>query len=104
MAERSSLAVDANKHPIPAFLMGTVQNIATSGSSAATSSAVGKEMVRIVATEDAYIEFGTSPTATTSSMLLMKGVTEYFKIDSAHKVAAIEVSAASSVVSVTACL
>ena len=103
MAERSSLAVDANKHPIPAFGMGTVQNIATSGSSAATSATVGKEMVRIVATEDMYIEFGTSPTATTSSMLFLKG-TEYFKIDSSHKVAAIEVSAASSVVSVTACL
>lgn len=104
MAKKSSLAVDINQHPIPAFKMSTVQNIATSGSSAATSAAVGKDIVRIVSTEDVYIEFAVSPTATTSSLLLMKGSTEYFQIDPTFKVAAIEVTAASAVTSVTTCL
>lgn len=37
--------------------------------------------IRVVSDADAYIEFGTDPTATSSSMLLPSGVVEYFGID-----------------------
>lgn len=49
-------------------------------------------IVRLTATVDTHIEIGANPTATTSSMLLPKGVVEYFKVNSGDKIAHIQSS------------
>ena len=95
--------VDPNTNAVPIFELGTNQVITTSGTSAATASSIGKDIVRIVASEDSYIEFGVSPTATTSSYLVLGGIVEYFKTDPSFKVAAIQKDAAGEV-HVSTCL
>ena len=78
------------------YKWGTTQKVTTSGTSAATSNAVGSQIrvVRLKATEDMHIAFGTSPTATTSDPLLSAGETEYVDISPSLKVAAIQASTA----------
>tara|TARA_R100001440_G_scaffold19860_3_gene33457 strand:+ start:2305 stop:2574 length:270 start_codon:yes stop_codon:yes gene_type:complete len=68
----------------------TTQKVNSSGSSAA-SSAFGSniEYVRVCADADCHIEFGTSPTATTSKIFLPSKDTEYFKVSEGEKVAVI---------------
>lgn len=91
------LARDAkNEGLIQAALPSTTQTITTSGTSAATSSAVATStrLVRIVATKDVHITFASAPTATTSSPFLPANQVEYFKITGGHKVAAIQNSEA----------
>jgi len=68
----------------------TTQKVTSSGSSAA-SSAFGAniEYVRICADADCHIEFGTSPTATTSKIFVPSKDTEYFKVSEGEKVAVI---------------
>ena len=68
----------------------TTQKVNSSGSSAA-SSAFGSNIdyVRVCADADCHIEFGTSPTATTSKIFLPSKDTEYFKVSEGEKVAVI---------------
>tara|TARA_B100001287_G_scaffold110953_1_gene93538 strand:- start:5264 stop:5533 length:270 start_codon:yes stop_codon:yes gene_type:complete len=68
----------------------TTQKVNSSGSSAA-SSAFGSniEYVRVCADADCHIEFGISPTATTSKIFLPSKDTEYFKVSEGEKVAVI---------------
>ena len=68
----------------------TTQKVNSSGSSAA-SSAFGSniEYVRVCADADCHIEFGTSPTATSSKIFLPSKDTEYFKVSEGEKVAVI---------------
>ena len=75
---------------------GSTQTITTSGSSAAISTAFASatRIVRIVATEDVNIKFGSAPTATTSDPFIPANQVEYFKVTSGEKVAAIQNSAA----------
>lgn len=63
---------------------------ATSAASSAFSSDV--TVVRVYSDQDCYIEFGTVPTATTSSLFLPGGITEYFGVAASYKVAAIRVT------------
>lgn len=81
---------------------GTTQSITTSGTSAATSNAVSDNIyiVRIHATADCFIEFGKTPTATSSHLFMAAGAREYFQINPGEKVAAIQ-STGAGVVYVT---
>lgn len=45
-------------------------------------------MIRVYAPADVYVEFGSNPTATTSSMLIASGTTEYFGVLPGGKLAA----------------
>ena len=93
----TELARSHNKsETIQAVAPGTTQTITTSGSSAAISTAfaTGTTVVRIVATEDVNIKFGSSPTATTSDPFIPANQVEYFKVTAGEKVAAIQNSAA----------
>lgn len=78
---------------------GTTQSITTSGTSAATTNAVGGQTyaVRIHATAAAFITFAGTPTATTSDVFMAAGATEYFAISPGEKVAAIQSSEAGTV-------
>ena len=66
----------------PGLNVGTTQSIAVAATSAATSNAFDAEttIVRISTTTNCYIAFGSSPTATTSDVLMPAGTTEYFKV------------------------
>jgi len=68
----------------------TNQKVTSSGTSAA-SAAFGNniEYVRIVADADCHIEFGSGPTATTSTIFVPSKDIEYFKVSGGEKVAVI---------------
>ena len=69
-----------NKAPTT-FKPSTTQTVAA-GSTSAASSAFGSETreVRIVTTVDAYVEFGSSPTASSSSLIVPAFTVEYFRV------------------------
>ena len=50
-----------------------------------------------MATENAHIAIASSPTATTSGLMVSKGVPEYIRVPRGRKVAAIQESAAGKV-------
>jgi len=86
-----------------AFVPGTVQNITTSDTSQATANAVGSTsaIVRIAVNQDTYIDIGSDPEATTSSMLITAGGVEYVAVvPSTSKIAVLQVST-SGVASIT---
>ena len=62
---------------------GTTQTIAVGSSSVATSNAFSENsrIVRVVSTVACHLEFGTSPTAATTDLLLPANHVEYFKIE-----------------------
>jgi hypothetical protein len=72
----------------------TTQNLTISGTSAVTTNAVNAPFVRLASTTACYVQFGSSPTATTSDMLVNASIIgEVFKMEPGWKVAAIQVSA-----------
>ena len=80
-----------NKAPTT-FRPSTTQTVAA-GATSAASSAFGSQTteVRIVTTVDAYIEFASSPTATSSSLLIPAFTVEYFRVAPSSKVAVLRV-------------
>lgn len=69
-------------------------NLAFAGTSAQSSALVGT-IVRVIATQNCWLAFGTNPTAnTTTSVYLPSGAVEYFAITTGWKIAAIQDSAA----------
>ena len=74
--------------------LSTVQKISTSGTSAATTNAFVRDIVRVSCTEDTYITFATTPTATSSHTFLPGRAIEYFSGSVGLKAAGIEVTAA----------
>lgn len=66
------------------------QTVTYTTSAASSAFNASTTVVRLVSKTDAYIAFGTNPTATASSMLLPAGVVEYFRVEqsSSYKVAA----------------
>ena len=85
-----------------AFVPGTTQNIITTGSSQVLN-AVGANtsIIRVACTADTFVQIGTSPVATTQSMMISGGATEFLAVVPGQtKVAVLEVTTA-GVVSVT---
>lgn len=67
--------------------------VAVSGVSAQSAAfQAGTRFVRIVATTDVYLAFGSNPTATSTGILLPAGVVEVFPVNGGEKVAAIQVA------------
>jgi sialic acid synthase SpsE len=68
----------------------TTQKVTSTGTSTQSSAFSDNiEYIRIIPDADCHIEFGTSPTATTSKIFLESKNYEYFKISSGEKVAVI---------------
>ena len=90
-----------NKAPTT-FKPSTTQTVAA-GSTSAASSAFGSETreVRIVTTVDAYVEFGSSPTASSSSLIVPAFTVEYFSVTPATKVAMLRVGSTTGTSRVT---
>jgi len=76
------------------FKLGTTQTVAVGNSSAATSNAFSAQTreIRIVTTVDAYVEMNaTSPTASSSSIIVPAFTPEYFRVTPGTKVALLRV-------------
>ena len=75
------------------FKVDTNHTVAVADSSAANSTAFNAETreVRIVCTVDAYVEFGASPSATSSSLIIPAYTPEYFRVTPGTKVAVLRV-------------
>jgi hypothetical protein len=67
--------------------------VAFDGSAQSSAFDAATQVVRLVATQDCHLAFGTNPTATISAMILPALAPEYFKVLSGEKVAAIKVAA-----------
>ena len=74
------------------FRPHTVQKVAYTGTAGTITNPVGAGVsaVRLVVSSNAFVAFGTSPTATTSHMYMSAGVPEYFAIQPGEKVSAIQ--------------
>lgn len=85
-----------------AYSPGTNTNFTTSGSSQATAEVANTtSIVRVSTTEAIYVAIGSSPTASSSSILIPAGGTEFFAVTpGVSKVAVLQVST-SGVASVT---
>lgn len=82
------LASDNNGHDVQAVALGTNQAVAfTTSSSQSSAFGAATRIVRLVATVDCHVAFGSNPTATTSSPLLPAGSVEYVAVTPGHKVA-----------------
>ena len=90
-----------NKAPTT-FRPSTTQTVAV-GSTSAASSAFGSQTneIRIVTTVDAYVEFASSPTATSSSLIIPAFTVEYFRVAPASKVAVLRVGSTTGTSRVT---
>jgi len=79
---------------VQALKAGTVATVSVSSSSAQSAAhAATTNVVRLVSTTDCHVAFGSSPTATTSSMYLPANQVEYFLVAASEKVAAIRANA-----------
>lgn len=77
---------------IQAAKPGTTQSVAYTGTAGTITNAVGTgcRLVRIVVTTDAFVKFGSAPTATTSDCFVPANTPEYFRVDVGDKVSAIQ--------------
>ena len=84
------------------FKMGATQTVAVGASSAASSAVnANTREIRVIATVDAYVEISSAPTASSSSFILPAFTVEYFRVDSASKVALIRVGSVTGTSRVT---
>ena len=90
-----------NKSPTT-FRQSTTQTLAV-GATSAASSAFGSETreIRIVTTVDAYVEFASSPTAASSSLIIPAFTVDYFRVVPSSKVAMLRVGSTTGTSRVT---
>lgn len=80
---------------IPAIFPGASQRVAI-GATSVQSASIGDTtgIVRLSASTDCFVAFGTNPVATVNSLYLPAGMVEYLGINPGEKVAVLQVSAA----------
>ena len=86
------------------FKIGTTQTVAVGSSSAASSNAFNGQTreIRVVTTVDAYVEMNaSSPTATSSSIIVPAFTPEYFRVAPATKIAFLRVGSVDGTARVT---
>lgn len=90
----SLLKRDSDGRVMPVLAVGTTQKKAFTGTSAAIDNPISGDcnVVRLLATTDCHVAFGTAPTATTSSMPLTANIPEIVAVVPGSKVAAIQQS------------
>lgn len=73
---------------------GTHQTVSYTGTHGVITNATNAstQVIRVVCTTAAYIAIGTAPVATTSDMYVPANVPEYFIVNGARKVSAVQVS------------
>lgn len=90
------ISLGLTRNAFPAINPGTAQALAVGSASTATAAAIGTILVRLVSTVDCYVAFGSTPTATTSSMFLPAKIPEYFVCATTDKIAVLEATGAGS--------
>ena len=85
------------------FKVNINHTVAVADSSATNSTAFASETreVRIVCTVDAYVDFGTSPTASSSNLIIPAYTPEYFRVAPSTKVAFLRVGSVTGTARVT---
>jgi len=78
--------------PAPTEPAQADQKVAFTTSTASAAFGVKTKYVRLIADADCHIQFGESPTATTSSALMKANTVEYFCVHPGYKVAAVTAS------------
>lgn len=71
-----------------------VQSVSYDSSTQSSTLGATTKVVRLVSTTDCYVAFGSNPTATSSDLLLVAGVVEFFRVDPGSKIAALKVATA----------
>ena len=88
-----NLLLDANGNAMPVICVGSQTSIVVDGSVASAASpvisATEDTVVRIWPSADLRIQFGTDPTALTTSMPMTAKLPEYFVVKAGHKIAAL---------------
>jgi hypothetical protein len=85
-----------------AYVPGTVQNFTTSGTSQASNAVAStSSIIRVTTNQDVFVSFGSSPTATTSSMLMVAGSTEFISVEPGVTKVAVIQSTTSGIFSMT---
>lgn len=79
--------------------IGNVHNLTTSTSASVQTPAISSQtaIIRVAVTQDTYLAIGVAggnATATSSSLLLTAGTTEYYAVNGQEKIAALGVAAA----------
>ena len=84
------------------YILGTTQTVAVGSSSAQSTAVSGKlNVYRVIASCDTHIEFGTNPTATTSSAMLPAYTIEYIVIPEGEKMAVLKFATQTGTMSVS---
>lgn len=73
-------------------IVGTTQVLTSSGSSAATTAFSSVSRVRIAATENVYVAFGSAAVAAATDLIVVKEHPEVFTIADGDKVAVLQVT------------
>ena len=81
---------------VPVFSLGAHQSVAYTGTAGTIANATANhaQWVRVLCTTDAYLAIAASPTATTADMYVTALTPEYFRVNGAVKVSAVQVAAA----------
>lgn len=89
------LAKDTNGNLTQLGRVGPAQAVNVTAASVQSTALAASTcfMVRLLATQDCYVAFGTNPTATTSSTRLIANQVEYFAAKAGDKIAVLRVSA-----------
>lgn len=93
VTEYTSVAKDkfSNRIPVGQEPANATQDVSVgAGSTQSNAFAATTRMVRVVADVDSRILFGSNPTATSTSILVVAGQAEYFGVEPGTKVAAIQ--------------
>lgn len=73
---------------LPVIRPGSTEKIAV-GATTVTSAQTGSQVVRLLATVDCHVAFGSDPAADESALFLPANLPEYFACDARDKVAAV---------------
>lgn len=77
------------------IVQGSNREVAYSTTSGITGTfSTGVNVVRVVCSTDAYVQFGTSPSAPTGSMRLVALLPEYFGVAENYKISVMQVASA----------
>ena len=90
--------VSGTHNGLPAIKPAAASSKLAIGAASAVSAAIQSKMVRLVATSDCHVAFGTDPTAVADGtcVFLPAGIPEYFVLSPGDKVAVIQDAVAGS--------
>lgn len=77
-----------------AYYPGPCQTVAFDGSVESTAFGINVTLIRVFSTEDCFLVFAPTPTASSAGLFLPGGIVDYIGVKPGYKVAAIKASIA----------